>query len=355
MKYVISNLSVLPNKRAKVLFTEQVERLVYKLKILPNHYIESEKLKINISKINNFEYRISCSLKMKNSLVFLSESGKDLQSISQLLFDKFRKKVANQLAKNRLWYVKNKKRQSNKGFENYIDDLSEFKMSEDETSFKSLVRILLPGLERYIERMLASAQMANLLTSGDVTSEDITDEVILRTFKTFEDNKDKAEDMNIWMMQETDVVLNELLDHVKQRTHAASYEELVDSEYASLEKEARYVFDSSGDPILMDELDEPDETNLPDSLIGIEEAYLMAGSEKEVIDKISDKLSRKQMNELVRNELINLPLRHQSVYDLFFLEQLDIEDIAKIKSETPERIEAIIDEVKTYLTKRLRI
>ena len=350
MKYVISNISVIPFDREKDLFTERVEKLVKKLEILPNHYIESEKLKINISRINSFEYRISCSLKLKNSLIFQTESGKDIGTVSTLLFEKFRKKVANQLEKNRLWHASLRKHQREEGFENYLEDLEQFKQNKDELSFKNLVMDLLPGLERYVERMLKSAQMADLLRKQDYTVDDIIDEIILRTFNTFEKNQEQAEDMNIWMMKETDNVLNEMLDKSKYADHAASVEDLVDSEMATLQE--KYVFDGSGDPIMIDELDEYE---YPEALMGIEEAYLVSGSEKETVDKISDKLTRKQMKELIRNELINLPLRHQAVYDLFFFEQMDTEDIAKIKGETTERIEEIIEEVKDYLTKRLQL
>ena len=350
MKYVISNLSVIPTEREKQLFMDRVDRLGKKLSILPNHFLESEKLKINISKINHFEYRISCSLKLRNSLVFLTESGKDILGLTNLLFDKFRLKVAEQLEKNRIWYVKSRKELREENVDFYLDELEEFHESKDETNFKSLVKDLLPGLERYVQRMLMSVKHSDLLTKGDITTDDIIDEIILRTFNTFEEKPEKAEDMNIWMMKETDNVLNELIDDAKYSKHAASVEDLVDSEFASLEE--KYMLDSSGDPIMMDEIEEYDH---PDSMLGIEEAYLVSGSEKELVDHISDKLSRKQMKELIRNELINLPLRHQSVYDLFFFEQNSVMDIALIKNESPDRIEEIIDEVKEYLKMRLNL
>lgn len=350
MKYVISNLSVIPSEREKEIFIEQVERLRKKLLILPNHYTNGEKLKVNISKINNFEYRITASLKLKNSLVFLSESGKDVILISNLLFDKFRHKIAVQLEKNRLWYVKNRKKMGEESMDFYFENLEEFKESEDEASFKTLVKDLLPGLERYVQRMFKSAKNADLINKGDTTTDDIVDEIILRTFKTFEEKPHKAEDMNIWMMQETDNVLNELIDDAKYSKHATSVEDLVDSEFATLEE--KYVFDSSGDPIMIEDLDEYE---YPESLMGIEEAYLVSGSEKETVDKISDKLSRKQMKEMIRNELVNLPLRHQSVYDLFFFEQTSIDDIALIKNESPDRIEEIIEEVKDFLKRRFML
>jgi len=353
MKYVITNLSVLSSEKEKEVLTAQVERMINKLKIVPIQYVESEKLKINISKVNNFEFRISTSLKLRNSLVFLTESGKDINKLTTQLFDKFRRKVAIQLEKNREWYVKNKKKLRKENIQSYKDDLQEFRMTQDEVSFKSLVKVLLPGLERYVERMLESAKNADILNKGNILPEDIIDEVIIRTFNTFESNQERAEDMNIWMMQETDIVLNELIDSVKHSEHSASIEDLIDSEFASLEE--KYMFDGSGTPIMLDELDELDEFDSNESLLGIEEAYLISGSEKEVIDKISDKMSRRQMKQLIRNELVNLPLRHQAVYDLFFFEQTDVEEIAAIKNETEERIEEILEEVKVFLAKRLSI
>jgi DNA-directed RNA polymerase specialized sigma24 family protein len=350
MKYVISNLSIIPTEREKQLFVEQVERLRKKLMILPNHYVDSEKLKINISKINNFEYRLTCSLKLKNGLVFLTESGKDITGTANVLFDKFRYKLATQLEKNRLWHVKNRKDSRQESIGIYREELEELYENKDTASFKSLVRDLLPGLERYVQRMLDSAKHADLLSKGDITPDDIVDEIILRTFRIFEQMPEKAEDMNIWMMQETDNVLNELIDESKYADHATSIEDLYNSELASMQE--RYTLDSSGDPIMFEDLDEYE---YPESLLGIEEAYLVSGSEKETVDKISDNLSRRQMKELIRNELVNLPLRHQAVYDLFFFEQTSVEEIALIKSETPERIEEIIQEVKDYLMKKLKL
>lgn len=350
MKYVISNLSIIPTEREKQQFVDLVEKLRKKLLILPNHYIDSEKLKINISKINNFEYRITCSLKLKNSLVFLTESGKDIYSVTHSLFDKFRHNIAMQLEKNRLWYVRNRKSMRDESIGFYKDELEEFHDTKDTISFKNLVKDLLPGLERYVQRMLQTAKHADLLSKGDITADDIIDEIILRTFKTFEQKPEKAEDMNIWMMQETDNVLNELIDDAKYAGYSESVEELLHSELAGMVEE--YTLDSSGDPIMIEDLDEYE---YPESLLGLEEAYLVAGSEKETVDQISDELSRKQMKELIRNELVHLPLRHQAVYDLFFFEQTSIDDIALIKNESPERIEEIINEVKEYLTRRLKL
>ena len=145
-------------------------------------------------------------------------------------------------------------------------------------------------------------------------------------------------------------MLNELLDEAKHAIHAASVEEILNSELAGMEE--RYVIDGSGDPVMIDELEDYEST---ETLMGIEEALLISGSEEETIDKISDNLSRKQMKDMIRNELINLPLRYQAVYDLFFFEQTGVEDIAKIKNESPERIEEIIEEVKAFLKKRLQL
>jgi len=351
MNYVITNISIIPAERKKNQFIEQVEKLVKKLRILPNHYIDSEKLKVNISRINNYEYRISCSIKLKNSLVFLSESGRDFLSISSMLFEKFRKKVALQLEKDRYWQAKNKRKHRNENIDNYLEDLQQFKHSKDETSFKSLVKILLPGLERYVQRMLKSVNHKELINQGNYTPEDIIDEVIIRTFQTFEKNRENAEDMNIWMMKETDIVLNEIIDTNNFAQNAKSIEDLIESEYASLEE--KYTLDSSGNPIMMDELDEYDDSS--DTLLGIEVALLVSEGEKEMIDHLSDKLFRKQMKEMIDNELVKLSLRHQSVYDLFFFEQTDVEEIAKIKNESPERIEEIIEEVKQHLAKSLNL
>jgi DNA-directed RNA polymerase specialized sigma subunit len=141
-----------------------------------------------------------------------------------------------------------------------------------------------------------------------------------------------------------------MLDMEKYKRITTSVEEMINSEYASLDE--KYAYDFSGDLISTSELDEFDEN---DSFLGIENEVLVSGSEKETVDEISDKLSRKQMKELIRNELIKLPLRHQSVYDLFFYEQMSVNELAGIKNETPERIEEILEEVKEFLAKRLRI
>lgn len=350
MNYVISNLSIVPTPAKRNKLIDQVEKLVKKLQILPDHYIYSEVLKLNIFKINNQDFRISCSLKLKNNLVFLSESGKDITAVANDLFDKFRLKVASQIEKERLFYASKSQRERKENFESYFSDLETFQQNQDEVSFKSLVKELLPGLKGYVERMLGSAKMIDVLRTQNYILDDIVDEVIIRTFKNFEENKDQAEDMNIWMMRETDNVMNEMLDLEKYKRITTSVEEMINSEYASLDE--KYAYDGSGDLISTSELDEFDDK---DTFLGIENEVLVSGSEKETVEEISDKLSRKQMKELIRNELIKLPLRHQSVYDLFFYEQMSVNEIAGIKNESPERIEEILEEVKDFLAKRLKI
>ncbi len=84
-------------------------------------------------------------------------------------------------------------------------------------------------------------------------------------------------------------------------------------------------------------------------------ARLIANSLKETkytpIDNLD--ISKAELKEKIYDELIKLPLRYQSIYDLYFFEHREIDDIAKIKKMTPLEIEAIIISIKDLLSEKL--
>lgn len=59
-----------------------------------------------------------------------------------------------------------------------------------------------------------------------------------------------------------------------------------------------------------------------------------------------------ELNDKIFDELIKLPIKYQSIYDLYYFEHLEIEEIAKIKDLEPIEIEAILISIKELISER---
>ena len=104
----------------------------------------------------------------------------------------------------------------------------------------------------------------------------VVNEVVLRVHTTYKNDIENIKNINIWIIQEADNVLNEILDN--NTSDNVSYEELVNSELGQLEEE--YTIDGGGDLVMTDELDDYNTD------FGVEEIILSTKGENDFIDKL---------------------------------------------------------------------
>lgn len=341
MEYNIENLELLKNVKDRNYLETHLEKFIKKMSIIPKKYRKSNTIELNLQGTDNSNIKISMSANLNTGQIFLADENVNIKLIVPKLFNKFTEKVAIEIQDIRKQFSLDKKSAFLEATALDKKNLSNLDEREKAELFESLIPIFLPSLKGYIKRRILSAKLADIKALSNVNYKEVMNEVVLRVHSIFQKEVEDIKSINIWIIQEADNVLNEILDN--KHLENVSYEELVNKELGQLEEE--YTIDAGGDLVMTDELDEFD-TDL-----GIEEIILSSKGENDFIDNLD--ISKAELKEKIYDELIKLPLRYQSIYDLYFFEHREIENIAKIKKMDSIEIEAIIISIKDLLSEKL--
>jgi DNA-directed RNA polymerase specialized sigma24 family protein len=341
MEYRVRNLDKLESSQDRNYLEKHLEKFIKKMSFIPKKYRRSNEIEVILSFDENKKTKISISANLNTGIISIEREGDNIEEIVPRIFYNFTEKVAEEIKNIRIKYAIDKK---NEFFEKLALDKENLKnLSEKEKTelFKTIIPVFLHGLKGYINRRIISAKLADLKSLSNVDPKDVVNEVVLRVHSIFNKEIENIRDINIWLIKEADNILNDILD--KNKTENVSYEELVNNELGQLEE--KFTVDGGFDLVMTDELDEYDTD------FGIEEIIIASKGENEFIDKLEkDKTALKNK---VYDELIKLPLRYQSIYDLYYFEYMEIEEIAKVKKLKPIEVEAIIISIKDLLTEKL--
>lgn len=342
MNYNIENLDILIKKDERSFLEHQLELLLSKISYIPLKYRTGDSIDINLAgDINNLKITLSANL--TTGTITHSQSGETIKSLVPGVFDKFSEILNNEVEKIRKKYSVSKKN----SFVGAISIKETELLNLDDTAktelFKSLITSTLPDMIGYIKRRVYSAKMANIKAFNNIFVKDVVSEVILQVFGRFQADIANVRDFNVWNIQEADKVLNEILENNDKFRGEISYEQLVDHELGELEEV--YTTDADGDYVMNEEMDDYDlDNNYNEEFLSL---YVGDRDQIEEIDTPDEEL-----NDKIFDELIKLPIKYQSIYDLYYFEHLEIEEIAKIKDLEPIEIEAILISIKELISER---
>ncbi len=341
MEYRVRNLDKLENSQDRNYLEKHLEKFIKKMSFIPKKYRKSNDIEVTISYEDNKIIKIVVSANLNTGIISIEREGEIIEDIVPKVFYNFTEKVAKEIKNIRTKYAIDKK---NEFFEKLALDKENLKNLSDKEKtelFKTIIPVFLHGLKGYINRRIISAKLANLKSLSNVDPKDIVNEVVLKVHTIFNSDIENIKDINIWLIKEADNILNDILD--KNKKENISYEELVNNELGQLEE--KFTIDGGFDLVMTDELDDYNTD------FGIEEIIIASKGENEFIEKLEkDKTALKNR---VYDELIKLPLRYQSIYDLYFFEHMEIDEIAKVKKIDAIEVEAIIISIKDLLTEKL--
>jgi len=341
MEYNVEQLELIPKGEDRNFLEKHLEKFIKKMSFIPKKYRKSNVININISEIKDKGIKVKISTSLNTGVISHEKSGRDIKEIVPAVFEEFTEKIVKEIDKIRKRFSQDKKNSFLNAISFDKKDLSKLSEKEKEELFKNIITVLLPGLKGYVKRRIISAKLAKLKALSNVDYKDVINEVVLRVYQRYKNNIENIKDINIWLIQEADNVLNEILD--KQEFEKISYEELLSHELEQLEEE--FTVDGDGELVMTEDLDEYDTD------FGVEEIILISKGESDFIEKLEqDKTSLKHK---IYDELIKLPLRYQSIYDLYYFENMEVDEIAKIKNMDAMKVEAIIISIKELLTEKL--
>ena len=197
--------------------------------------------------------------------------------------------------------------------------------------FKQITPLLKP-LASYIKRRLRVAYLTLEVQTPVATTGDLVDEVILEAYDNYER---KASDLSLeqWLYQIANKKVDSYIARESSREkRRRSLETLTRAELRTLE-EMPITADADAEPWLPEDLDDseipPREFNAPSDRATPEE-----------------KLGRKERLQLILRALARAPEQDLVVFDLFAIEGLPKESVAKIVKISPDEVPRIAQRVK---------
>jgi len=341
MEYNIVNLEILANSEDRSYLEKYLDVFIKKMSILPMIYRKSKFIDIIFQRTDQNKLQINVSAQLNTGKIQIIQSGESIKNIIPAVFDNFTEKTAKELVNIRKKFSLDQKNAFLKLTAIDKEQLKSFDDKEKSDLFNSLIPSFIPNLNGYIKRRILSAKRAELKALSNIDYKDVVSEVIVRVFPIFKSNIKEIKNLNLWLIKTADDVLNEILDNYTSEN--ISFEELVNSELGQLEEE--FTVDAGGDLIMTEDLDEYEVD------LGVEEIIIASKGENDLIEKLD--ISKSSLKEKIYDELIKLPLRYQSIYDLYFIEYLSYDEIAIVKNMEALEVEAIIISIKEIITEKL--
>lgn len=291
-------------------------------------------------KEGNDLFEISAIVNLNGDIIYIRERAIELKSSLESIFDRMKLAIIKQNYRNRKSNTLELKEKQLSSLVEYMGDLQEMKNNKAQDVFNQMLKNLLKEVAKYINRRLKAAEMTTAIKRGRFKVQELLDELYLMIYERFEEKAAEAEDINTWIFQLADELLEKLLKEVEfEKTHFKDLESFVESEYRYLE---------GGDTFESDEFNKmADYYSADDLIIGDDETSLL--------DDITLRLNQKEIHLLIEKELAKLPIFKRTIMDLYLINQMSIEEIANLKEITSPEVDAVIAEVNKDLVKKLSV
>lgn len=191
------------------------------------------------------------------------------------------------------------------------------------------------------------AHATGALSKSDLPAEEILNEVYLQLFERVEPTV-TPDALTTWAYQVADHVLEEALHEKRfERKHRIHLDQLALQELASLDEV--YTVDAEGTLVMADELDEAASIPRQYDL----ERILKDEAADQEMERALASYDRSLLHKAIRRELLQLPELERTVFDLFWLEELELSQVAEIRRLTTAETERILAKVTQQLKEKL--
>jgi RNA polymerase sigma factor (sigma-70 family) len=242
-----------------------------------------------------------------------------------------------------------KKRDPQKAREDNLDDLRKAKKDENSRQFKSSINRMLPALGNYIARRLNMAHSTGLIHKRGIIPEEVIDQVYLKLYDHFGAHQDDLLDIETWAYKAADDVLeHQLNEKIFEREHLIYLQKQEDLELSSLEE--KYTADAEGELLMEEEFDDVSyKTKFYDPVEFLED--------QETLKSIESRLSefdKKQLHKEIQKLLLKLPEEDRTIFDLFWIVGLPMNQIARIRNISLEKTEEALKRAGAHIRKNLK-
>lgn len=349
MEYVIHRKHLIEPEHQQHFFEREVQKKVKLLERFLAAYRKHPRLEVFVSRPANEQYKVAVSLPMKSKQLYLEhEHESAILGVNEAL-DRLRKAVKEQLKLERKEHLVKRRKRQRESIGEQLAQLEAKFLAKDLEAFKHQCIQLLPSVKEYLERRIKTAELGGYLKNKRISSEELSDEVLVKAFEKFAEKPGPEEFVNWIYRIAEEVIASVLKEQELERTKQASIEQIVQQEYKSLEE--KFTTGAEGDRMMMEELDDPSyQVPFYDA-----QTILADAATDEQLDTILEKYGPRSFHEAVTKILATRPVVERAVYDLYWLQHFTVEEIAAIKNLVPKEVEEMISNLNKLVLQKLKI
>lgn len=247
-------------------------------------------------------------------------------------------------------------RQKNRG-RRQAENLKELRNSplkSEVGEFRALLKRNLPDLQSYIARRLNMAHATGALSRQALSVKEILDTVYLELFERFKDRPGETGGIETFIYKVVDEILERELDEIEyERKYFIDLHQLESREWKDLEE--KFTVDADGELVMADELDD---VSYDRKMYGLASVALEDSDAFSEIETPLQEYDKKFIHQEIRKQLMKLPEKERTVFDLFWLEEMDLDQIASIRNlsvpETEELLKKVTLDVKQGLEEKFK-
>jgi len=221
--------------------------------------------------------------------------------------------------------------------------LVQYKKEEDKTAFNALILKISPTLKNYISERLNRAIRKGYFSKNKFSVNDILDQLFIEIY----DNVDRISsetEFYLWLFKKTNQLLDDcLLEEEFDDQFIKNIDDFSKPEWDAMQEQ--FSTDGDGDLLMIEELDDMSYNHNDYTLNQV----FIEDNETGWIEKIDKRLSAEEIERHIKLVLANLPGAMANVFQLFSKQHLRVEEIARIRNNTVQEVQHLLNEAKRIL------
>ncbi|TNF70799.1 MAG: sigma-70 family RNA polymerase sigma factor [Bacteroidetes bacterium] len=231
--------------------------------------------------------------------------------------------------------------------DNY-ENLKRLRTEDKRAAFNELLLKVLPDIRRYITRGLRIALEKGVISHNKFKPDDLFDQLIIDVYDHLEEVHDKDE-FHAWLFKRAEKLLDDM--EVEEEFESYFYDNIDEYSRAELaEMKEAFSTDGDGDLVMMEELDD---ISYKSHRYLLKNIYLDDAHEDLMALMDADEQQARTQRHL-DTVLFQLPPNMRSIFELATEQLFSIDDIARIKGVSIERIEKTLDRARELLRDSLK-
>ncbi len=302
-------------------------------------------LKISISRPSDDQYRAAVWFRLGKEKVHFTVGADSLEALAEALAHHLERQAAERIRTQKRRHRRQYHQQTAETLQAYCALLEQYADEGRQADFILLLSGLLDGLRGYVARKLLDAYHRGRLISPDAVD---VDELLHDVFETVYRNfrrRPADQDLLDWIYSLIDRRIEQHIEKANEsRIVHVTLEDIAAAELEDL-NEFPLVVDAEGELYELDDFYEVVE-NPYYRLYSYDDFWPLDADRPEEIDP-------HKLHVWVANKLARLSERQRDIFDLYALEGMTTEQIARRFDIPKEEVEKTVDEVRRYLQHEL--